>query len=149
MDNSLAEIVVAGQSTKHPPTAMEVDIGCSALRLTLVVELGCGLEYSYGDLQAIDRTFLFCGTENVGAEGSAIGNGITSRVLAEFFDQDLRSMQSPGIKCIVVYDVDWVLLREQLRGDAIVKWLEVAGQRLEPETYARQNDQLRLERSYW
>lgn len=33
-------------------------------------------------------------------------------------------MQSPCIKCIIVCDVGWIIPREQLRGDAIVKWLD-------------------------
>lgn len=90
---------------------MEVDIGCSLLRLALSVKLGCWLKYPYGDFTAMDRTFLFCDAINIRAGSSAIGNGITGRVLAELFNRDLVRMQSPGIKCIIVCDVDWVIPR--------------------------------------
>lgn len=103
---------------------MEVDIGCSPLRLTQVVKLGCWLKYPYGNFTAIDRTCLFCDAENIRAGSSAIGNGISGRVLAELFNRNLMRMQSSSIKCIIVCDVDWIIPREQLRGNAIVKWLD-------------------------
>jgi hypothetical protein len=71
---------------------MEVDIGRSPLRLTLFVKLGRRLEYSYRYFTAIDRTFLLCDTEYIRARSSAIRNGITGRVLAEFFNRDLVRM---------------------------------------------------------
>ena len=51
---------------------MKVDIGCSFLRLTLVVKLGRWLKYPYGNFTAVDRTLLFCDAENIRAGSSAI-----------------------------------------------------------------------------
>jgi hypothetical protein len=102
---------------------MEINIGRPPLRSTLGVKLWRWFKYSYGDFTTIDRAFLFRDAENIRAGSSAIGNGITGRVLAKLFDRYLMCMQSPGIECIIVCDVDWVIPREQLRGDAVVKWL--------------------------
>ena len=71
---------------------MEVDIGCSPLRLTLSVKLGRRLKYSYRYFTAIDRTFLLCDAEYIRAGSPAIGNGITGRVLVEFLNRDLVRM---------------------------------------------------------
>lgn len=83
VDKPLTEIVIIGKATKHPSTAMEVNID----RSFLLVWLGRRLKDADRDLDAPrDGTFLLCDAEYLWAGGSAVADGVLARVAAVLFD---------------------------------------------------------------
>lgn len=118
-----AKVMVKAEAAKHPPTAMEVDIGRPLLRLALVIELRSRLEDADGDVAPFDRALLLCDAEDIRTRSTAIGDGVPRRVLSEVLYRHLVGVQAPSIELVVVFYVDRIETREQLRGNAVVQWL--------------------------
>lgn len=121
--NSLAEIMVDAQSAKDPSSAVEVDIGCSLLRLASTVHLECRLKYTNSDHTPFDGTFLLCNAENIRSISAAIRDGVSRRILSKLFYRHFVRMETPGVVLVVVLHVDGVEPRYQFWRNAIVKWL--------------------------
>lgn len=123
MHQSFTEIMVRSQVAKHPPTTVEIEIRGPFPGNSLRIQDRGGLENPDSDFPTLHGAFLLGDAVDIRAYRPTVSRQVFRRVLPEFLDGHLVRMQPSGIVLIVVFHVDWVKTREQLRGDAIVEWL--------------------------
>jgi hypothetical protein len=123
VNEPFAIIMVSAKPTKHPSTAVEIDVGRSLERLAVVIVLRCWLEDANSDLPSFNGTLLFRDAKNIRPWFTTIEDSVPRRVLTIFFYWHLMSMQTPNIVLVVVLDVNRVETRQKLCGNAIMKWL--------------------------
>ena len=115
--------MVCAEVAKNPSAAMEVDIGCSLLLLTLSIQLGSWLKDSNGDLASLYRALLFCDTMNIGTDSATIDNQVVSGILSKVVDWNFVGMQTACIVFVVVFHINWIVAVDQLWRNTIMQWL--------------------------
>jgi hypothetical protein len=123
VNEPFAIVVVRIEPTKHPSTAVEIDISRSLHRLTLVIGLRCRLKDANSDLSSFHGTLLLRDAKDIGSWLVAIEDSVRRRVLAILLYRHFMSMQTTGIVLVVVPDVNRIKSWQKLWRDAIVKRL--------------------------
>lgn len=123
VDDPFAKVMVDIQPTEDPSAAVEVYIGRSLLRLGLLVGLWCWLKDANSDLSSLHGTLLLCDAKDIRTGSTTVGDGVPGRILSILLYWHFVGMQTAGIVFVVVFDVDRVKARQELRGNAIVQRL--------------------------